>query len=57
MQALRVVDVVDEPGEACPGILQVAILGETDFLGFEGREERLHGGVVSRLPPAAHAQH
>ena len=55
MQALLVVDFLQELPDPSLGFLEVAVLGAVDFLVFESLNETFRLGIVVRRCQAAHA--
>src|ERR1700693_6591853 len=55
MQALLVVDFLQELSHQSLGFLEVAVLGAVDFLVFESLNETLRLGIVVRRRQPAHA--
>jgi hypothetical protein len=55
VEALGVVDGVDEDGDGASCVFDVPEASAIDFLGFEGLREALGFGVVVRVAGPAHA--
>ena len=55
MQALPIIDVLDEAGEILLGLREGLILLQVHLLPFQGLEETLRAGVVIRVARGGHA--
>ena len=55
MQALAIVDLVDEAADVARRVAVIAIAGAVDLFALEGSDEALGLGVVVRIADPAHA--